>query len=164
MTPLYYRGASIILVVYDVTNEQSMLKGVRDWVHELRVSGPDDAVLVLVGNKRDKENVLREVEEDAAKEYAEKVGALFFEASAKTGENVMNIFFSACNSLNRNKILSSYNNSNGVHTTISSTSPTSTTTWYSPLPHSSKISSVTPSGSINVSADRTAEVKPCCRA
>lgn len=126
LTPLYYRGASIILVVYDITNEESMKKGVREWVHELRVNGPDDSVLVVVGNKLDMESALREVGENEAREYAEKIGALFFEASAKTGENVMKLFLTACSHLNKDKAIAYVSTSNGVK----KTSASSKTTWY----------------------------------
>ena len=128
LTPLYYRGASIILIVYDITNEESMMKGARQWVHELRVKGPDDSVLVLVGNKLDKETALREVDEEEAREYAEKIGALFFEASAKTGENVMNIFQTACNCLNKDKVVAYSSNSNGIKKEA-----TSKAIWYQSL-------------------------------
>ena len=139
-----------------------MMKGVRDWVHELRVNGPDDAVLVLVGNKRDKENVLREVDEHEAKQYADKIGALFFEASAKTGENVMNIFITACSSLNKNNVLAFFGHSNGVEEE-NSAKPHSKTTWYAPVTNGQKANHFEPSRPIALQNDSNVETRSCCK-
>lgn len=51
-----------------------------------------NAVLVLCGNKTDLPSV---VNSDEAKKYAEKEELLFFEVSAKTGDNIRHMFFSS---------------------------------------------------------------------
>ena len=165
--PLYYRGASIILVVYDITNQKSLMTGVREWIHELRVNGPEDAVLVLVGNKRDKDNALREVDRDAARRYANKVGALFFEASAKTGENVMNIFLTACSTLNKSKVLAYYSqNSNGSSTSNTPSTPASNSSHYSSSLNghtNGKSFHFSPSKSVKINKVETIESNSCCK-
>ena len=50
-------------------------------------------IVVLVGNKIDLER--REVETKEGEELAKKEGLLFFECSAKTNENIMNMFYSS---------------------------------------------------------------------
>ena len=92
LAPLYYRGASVILIVYDISNRDSFVNGASDWVAELRGKGLDDAQWVLIGNKLDLALKQREVQEHEGLEFAEKIGALFYETSAKTGRNVNNIF------------------------------------------------------------------------
>ena len=92
MAPLYYRGASVILIVYDVTERETFTRGVKDWIKELNEKGLDKAQLVLVGNKQDLAASSREVSEEEAGQYALTIGAAFYEASAKTGYNVDAIF------------------------------------------------------------------------
>ena len=92
LAPLYYRGASVILIVYDISNRDSFVIGVKDWVSELIGKGLDDAHWVLVGNKYDLAPTKREVQEAEASEYAKTIGAVFYETSAKTGHNVNNVF------------------------------------------------------------------------
>ena len=52
MAPMYYRGASGAVLVYDVTNSES-LDAVRAWVQELRNNSDDEMVISLAGNKCD---------------------------------------------------------------------------------------------------------------
>lgn len=49
-------------------------------------------MIAFVGNKLDLESE-RAISTDDAKAYAAQEGLLFAEASAKTGENVMDLFF-----------------------------------------------------------------------
>ena len=93
---MFYRGASVIVLVYDVTDRTSFTEGVADWLAQLRTSwNPEDLVLALVGNKIDLEDN-RQVEEKEGKEYAGKIGAIFMETSAKTGFNVEELFMNIC--------------------------------------------------------------------
>jgi GTPase SAR1 family protein len=53
-------------------------------------------VIALVGNKLDLQ-ANREVSKEEAEQYATESGLLFLEASAKTGDNVVDIFTEICN-------------------------------------------------------------------
>ncbi|CAM9711580.1 unnamed protein product [Phaeothamnion confervicola] len=90
LAPMYYRGAGAAIIVYDITNRQSF-KTLKDWVGELQQQGPPDIVIAIAGNKRDLE-ADREVEVSTARAYAEEIGAMFFETSAKDDTNVYNVF------------------------------------------------------------------------
>ena len=92
LVPLYYRGASVIIIVYDVTDRNSFLYGAKDWVKEVKGKVQNDALFVLVGNKLDLASMEREVEKREGSDYAQKIGAIFFETSAKTGENIQKLF------------------------------------------------------------------------
>ena len=52
LAPMYYRGATAALIVYDVTNEDSF-QGAKSWIEELRGQGKPNVVIILVGNKYD---------------------------------------------------------------------------------------------------------------
>ncbi|KAA0175816.1 hypothetical protein FNF27_02537 [Cafeteria roenbergensis] len=57
-------------------------------------TGPQDIVVACVGNKLDLtgDGSARKVREDVARDFARSEGALYFEASARTGEGVTEIF------------------------------------------------------------------------
>ncbi|KAI3517221.1 hypothetical protein L2E82_07546 [Cichorium intybus] len=90
LAPLYYRGAAVGVIVYDITNPDSFHKA-QYWVKELQKHGSPDIVLALVGNKADLQEK-REVSVQAGIEYAEKNGMFFIETSAKTADNINQLF------------------------------------------------------------------------
>jgi len=90
MTPMYYRGASAAILVYDVTSVESF-ECVKDWVTELRTQVQHDIVLAIAGNKKDLEDQ-RQVKLAKAKEYADSVGAIIYETSAKDNEGIEELF------------------------------------------------------------------------
>jgi GTPase SAR1 family protein len=64
-------------------------------VEELKGHANKEIIICLVGNKLDLV-ASREVSTDQAKEFAAEQGLLFMEASAKTGEAVVDIFNEIC--------------------------------------------------------------------
>ncbi|GAM27535.1 hypothetical protein SAMD00019534_107110, partial [Acytostelium subglobosum LB1] len=54
LAPMYYRGACVAVLVFDITISKSFDK-VKEWVEELRSNILEDIVLVLCGNKIDLE-------------------------------------------------------------------------------------------------------------
>ena len=64
LAPMYYRGASCAIVVYDVTNKDSFT-GAKSWVKELQRRGDPNVVIALAGNKADLES-RRKVEFDVS--------------------------------------------------------------------------------------------------
>ncbi|AET40704.1 Rab family GTPase YPT52 Ecym_6328 [Eremothecium cymbalariae DBVPG len=95
LAPMYYRNANAALVVYDVTQEDSLAKA-QSWVNELKSKvGDDDLVICLVGNKVDlaeEDSKSKVIDEDDAKDYAEQHGLIFHEVSAKSGRGVIEVF------------------------------------------------------------------------
>ncbi len=90
LAPMYYRGAAAALVVYDITSYDSF-NGAKTWIEELQRQGSADIVIGLAGNKMDLESK-REVPTDEARNYANENHCIFFETSAKSGENVAAMF------------------------------------------------------------------------
>jgi len=90
LAPLYYKGAQAALVVYDITNRESFDNALK-WVTELKETEGAHVVIGLAGNKLDLEG-RRKVQKVEAQNLAEKQGFIFQETSAKTGENIQDIF------------------------------------------------------------------------
>jgi len=86
ITSSYFRGAKGIVLVYDVTNQDSF-DNVRTWVSDILQGKGDMKNTILVGNKCEliKEKVISTVE---AKELADEYGIPFFECSAKNNINI----------------------------------------------------------------------------
>ncbi|KAL3283849.1 hypothetical protein HHI36_018019 [Cryptolaemus montrouzieri] len=88
--PIYYRSSNGAVLVYDITDEDSFQK-VKSWVKELRRMLGTEICLIIVGNKTDLEKN-RNVSFNEAEMYSEKVGAVYFETSAKLNQNVEEMF------------------------------------------------------------------------
>lgn len=101
---MYYHGAAVILVVYDVTNRDSLIFGAVKWMEELQKVGPTDAFYALVANKSDKEEE-RVVSEEEGRRWATEMGIVYHEMSAKCGYNVVELFQSVCVSLDNRVIV-----------------------------------------------------------
>lgn len=89
--PLYMRGASAAMIVYDVTRRQTF-ENVAHWITDLRDTTDRDVVIAIAGNKMDLPLESHEVSADEARAYAEREGCLFAETSAKTAQNVAPLF------------------------------------------------------------------------
>ncbi|SCA48236.1 ras-related protein Rab-5C, putative [Plasmodium ovale] len=90
LAPMYYRGASAAVIVYDITSRKSF-EGAKGWIHELKSVHSNDIIIALAGNKNDLENS-RVVEREIAESFAISNNILFIETSAKTGHNVNDLF------------------------------------------------------------------------
>jgi GTPase SAR1 family protein len=77
--------------VVNVFSPQTSFKTLQNWVQELQSLGPENIVIAIAGNKCDLDDK-REVERETAKTYAEEIDAIFVETSAKTGDNVQEMF------------------------------------------------------------------------
>ena len=88
MTPIYSQGAFGALIVFDVTNRES-LDHIKEWVNCLDMSG--GIPIVVVGNKSDLEDK-RKVDMDEALARVTKMGYGYFETSAVNGNGVEEAF------------------------------------------------------------------------
>jgi len=90
ITSSYYRGAHGILVVFDVTNPETFTN-VQKWLTEVERYALEGVTKVLVGNKCDLES-LRKVSRQEAQEFADQLGLIYLETSAKSASNVTEVF------------------------------------------------------------------------
>ena len=92
ITTVYYRGAHVILLVYDIANERSYLH-CKKWLDHIHSVWRDEyaPMIVLVGNKTDL-GCHRVISREDGERFAQKHGLLFAETSAKTGDGVEDAF------------------------------------------------------------------------
>ncbi|XP_048363820.1 ras-related protein Rab-31 [Eublepharis macularius] len=90
LAPMYYRGSAAAVIVYDITKQDSF-HTLKKWVKELKEHGPENIVMAIAGNKCDLSDI-REVPMKDAKEYAESIGAIVVETSAKNAINIEELF------------------------------------------------------------------------
>jgi Ras-related protein Rab-8A len=92
ITSAYYRGAMGIVLVYDVTDENSF-KNIRSWMKNIDQHASAGVVRALVGNKCDIGSGERVISYEQGKSLADEYGIpVFRETSAKTGEGVDDMF------------------------------------------------------------------------
>ena len=91
ITSSYYRGAHGIIVVYDVTNRASF-DNVKTWLHEIDRHASENVNKLLVGNKCECDDTVRQVPTAEGKSFAESVSLNFLETSAKAGTFVDTAF------------------------------------------------------------------------
>jgi small GTP-binding protein len=84
----YYRGSAGALILFDLTSPDSFAS-VKGWLKDLREVARTDVVVVLIGNKSDLVEE-RQITKDVAQAFADRNTMLYFETSARTGDNIPN--------------------------------------------------------------------------
>ncbi|KAF8571404.1 hypothetical protein P879_04069, partial [Paragonimus westermani] len=90
ITSTYYRGAHGIIIVYDV-NDVRTFCNVERWTEEANMYVDETIARILVGNKNECPE-LKTVATQDAQRLAAKYSCLFIETSAKSDENVDQMF------------------------------------------------------------------------
>jgi Ras-related protein Rab-2A len=89
LRPMYYRGSSGGLLVFDVTRRRTFIV-LEEWLDELFKAINKKIPLILVANKTDLPD--RVVETSEGREFADRHEMPYLESSAKTGEGIVDIF------------------------------------------------------------------------
>ena len=121
LIPSYVRNSSIVFVVYDVSVKTSF-DNIPKWINFIKTI--ENTTLVLCGNKIDLSN--REVTKEEGQALAQKEGIAFFEVSAKTDENIKNMFYNmvvelptfAENNVNKENLINELMQENGVENVV----------------------------------------------
>ncbi|CAF1244557.1 unnamed protein product [Adineta ricciae] len=91
ITTSYYRGATGIMLVYDVTQVRSF-ENINKWLRNIDDHASDDVVKMLIGNKCDMEDK-RCITRTRGDALAREHGIPFLETSAKNNVNIEKAFF-----------------------------------------------------------------------
>ena len=87
LAKIFYKDANAILLVYDETDEDSFNELKNCWYELGKNLG---CILAVVANKCDLSD--KKVKEEDGKKFAESIGAMFFEISAKENIGISNMF------------------------------------------------------------------------
>ncbi len=107
LTKGFFRNAQGIMVVFDVTNQETF-ENVKFWIESIKTnigSEIEKTPIIIIGNKIDSE---REFEKDVAVKFCKEANYPYYETSAKTGENIDSTIIDLvklvlnCNSDNKN--------------------------------------------------------------
>ncbi|CDK26068.1 unnamed protein product [Kuraishia capsulata CBS 1993] len=111
ITSSYYRGAHGIIIVYDVTDQESY-NNVNQWLQEIDRYATSSVMKLLVGNKSDLVDK-KVVEYSTAKEFADSRDLKFLETSALDSTNVEKAFSTMAQQI-KSKMATSSNNTGGA--------------------------------------------------
>ena len=108
-----------ILLVYSITDKDSFNNLESKWINEINDHvDVNNIPIVLIGNKKDLEDE-RVIEEQTARDFANRFNLKFFETSSKTGENVdlafkelINEVVKSDNNIKKDEIKNENNNEN----------------------------------------------------
>lgn len=97
ITSSVYRKAKGVAYVYDVTREETF-SNLKQWMQEVtqKYNEVQTTNIIIVGNKCD---LPAKVPLDVVQKFADDNNAVFFQTSAKTGENIESIFLTLAQGL-----------------------------------------------------------------
>jgi Ras-related protein Rab-6A len=91
LIPNYIRGASLIFLVYDISNKKSF-NNLNNWIEFINLY--ESTSIAIIGNKLDLESEnKREISYEEGKKFSEEKKMDFFEVSAKTEKNLLKMLF-----------------------------------------------------------------------
>ena len=91
LTKMFYKDATIAILVYDITRYDSF-EQLRDfWVGQLKDNAPKNLILAIAANKSDLIGE-EKVDEGEARQFANSIGAIFRLTSAKQQNGVEDLF------------------------------------------------------------------------
>lgn len=88
---LYFLGSDAVIVVFDLTRRETF-ENVDGWMQAFRQAVPDEVPKVLVGNKVDLASKRDVSRAEAYQRHINQEYDNYFESSARSGENVAEIF------------------------------------------------------------------------
>ncbi|GKT23661.1 Small GTPase like protein, partial [Aduncisulcus paluster] len=92
LTPMYFRDASVVIIVFDLTDSYSFEFSKKIFEEFVMKEAMKNSIIAFVGNKLDCAVENRIVAKSTAEVFAAENNILYFETSAKTGEGVEEMF------------------------------------------------------------------------
>ena len=94
VTKIFYRTANAVILTYSINNLESF-NSLKGWLAEVKDSCYPDVIIFMVGNKQDLESQ-RQVSREKARAFQVENNIKYWtEASAKSGDNINQLFVHA---------------------------------------------------------------------
>lgn len=91
LTKLFYKDASVVVFVYDITRRDSFDEIKKYWFNQIKDNSVSNIVMAIAANKSDLyEN--EKVDEKEGREYADSINAKFIMTSAKNESSITTLF------------------------------------------------------------------------
>ena len=96
LTKVFYKDASIVILVYDITRKESFEQLKEYWIKEVKEQAPKKIVIGIAANKIDlyEKEV---IDEETGRKLAKDIGALFASISAKNRDGIEELFLEVGN-------------------------------------------------------------------
>ena len=91
LTRIFFQGAKLAILVYDITRKDSFENLKNVWLKELKDHADKNVVLGVAGNKSDLYEK-EEVPEQEAREFAKSIDAIFCLTSAQSNSGIEELF------------------------------------------------------------------------
>lgn len=89
--PLYLKGADGAIIIFDLTRPHTF-NAVETWISKIREIVQQDLPFIIVGNKNDLAQDRKISPKEVEKFLKHKKVSMYYESSAKTGQNVNEFF------------------------------------------------------------------------
>ena len=99
LTKQYYKNADGVILVFDLTVEDSLIK-LKSWINDINENA-GNVEIILVGNKADLFD--RKINETEAEAFAKEKNFKYIETSAKEGTNILLLFEEIAMGINKRK-------------------------------------------------------------
>ena len=91
LTKIFFQGAKLAILVYDITRRDSYDHMKTEWLNVLKEHGDPDVIKAIAGNKSDLYDE-EAVPEQEAREFAKSIGAIFALTSAQNNSGIKELF------------------------------------------------------------------------
>ena len=88
---IFFQGAKMAVLVYDITRRESFDSMKNQWYKELKEHGDPDITIAIAGNKSDLYDD-EAVPEQEARDFAKSIGAIFCLTSAQDNKGIEELF------------------------------------------------------------------------
>ncbi|NVM53673.1 MAG: GTP-binding protein [Candidatus Helarchaeota archaeon] len=99
---LYLKGADGAIITFDLTRPTTFTS-LEDWISKLQAIISPNIPFIVVGNKNDLKDLRKVRAKDVKKFLKKQAYSIYFESSAKTGENVDTLFDRIAREIIKNK-------------------------------------------------------------